>query len=48
MNNLARSHDPKKRKKEKPVTYGQPKGSDDPIKQHNRFFSLDDMMEAEE
>ena len=26
----------------------QPKGSDDPIRQHNRVSTLDDMMEAEE
>ena len=41
--------DPKQRGKEKsvPNTDRQPKGSDDPIRQHNRFSTLD-MMEAEE
>ena len=43
-----RSPDPKKRGKEKPVTDRQPKGSNDPIRQHNRFSSLEVMMEAEE
>ena len=46
--NSARSPDPKKRGKEKPVTDRQPKGSNDPIRQHNRFSSLEVMMEAEE
>ena len=43
-NNPVRSPDPKKRGKEKPVTERQP----NPIRQHNRFSSLEDMMEAEE
>ena len=45
----ARTLDPKQRGKEKsvPKTDRQPKGSDDPIRQHNRFSTLD-MMEAEE
>ena len=47
-NNSARSPDPKKRGKEKPVTDRQPKGSNDPIRQHNTFSSLEVMMEAEE
>ena len=46
--NSARSPDPKKRGKEKPVTDRQPKGSNDPIRQLNRFSSLEVMMEAEE
>ena len=49
-NTSARTPDPKQRGKEKPVqkTDRQPKGSDDPIRQHTRFSSLEDMMEAEE
>ena len=47
-NTSVRSPDPKKRGKEKPVTDRQPKGSNDPIRQHNRFSSLEVMMEAEE
>ena len=43
-----RSPDPKKRGKENPVTDRQPKGSNDPIRQHNCFSSLEVMMEAEE
>ena len=48
-NTPARTPDPKQRGKEKsvPNTDRQPKGSDDPIRQHNRFSTLD-MMEAEE
>ena len=48
-NNSARTPDPKQRGKEKsvPKTDRQPKGSDDPIRQHNRFYTLED-MEAEE
>ena len=46
-NNPVRSPD-HKRGKEKPETERQPKGSNDPIRQHNRFSSLEDMMEAEE
>ena len=48
-NNSGRSSDPKQRGKEKTVkdTDRQPKGSDDPIRQHNRFSTLAD-MEAEE
>ena len=30
------------------MTERQRKGSNDPIRQHNRFSSLEDMMEAEE
>ena len=43
----ARTTDTKQRGKEKsvPNTDRQPKGSDDPIRQHNRFSTLD-MMEA--
>ena len=48
MNNSVRSPDPKRRGKERPVIYRQPKGSDDPIRKQNRFSTLDDMMEAEE
>ena len=49
-NTSARTPDPKQRGMEKSVsnTDRQPKGSDDPIRQHNRFSSLEDMMEAEE
>ena len=49
-NTTARTPDPKQRGKEKSVqnTDRPPKGSDDPIRQHNRFSSLEDMMEAEE
>ena len=45
----ARTPDPKQQGKEKsvPNTDRQPKGSDDPIWQHNRFSALD-IMEAEE
>ena len=45
----ARTPDPKQRGKEKSVqnTDRQPKGSDAPIRQHNRFSTLED-MEAEE
>ena len=48
-NTQARTPDPKQRGKEKSVqnTDTQPKGSDDPIRQHNRFSPLED-MEAEE
>ena len=48
-NSSARTPDPKQRGKEKsvPNTDRQPKGSDDPIRQHNRFSTLED-MEAEE
>ena len=48
-NTQARTPDPKQRGKEKSVqnTDRQPKGSDDPIRQHNRFSTLED-MEAEE
>ena len=48
-NTLARTPDPKQRGKEKSKrnTDRQPKGSDDPIMQHNKFSTLD-MMEAEE
>ena len=48
-NTPARTTDTKQRGKEKsvPNTDRQPKGSDDPIRQHNRFSTLD-MMEAEE
>ena len=48
-NNSGRSPDPKQRGKEKSVklTDRQPKGSDNPIRQHNRFSTLED-MEAEE
>ena len=48
-NSSAKTPDPKQRGKEKavPNTDRQPKGSDDPIRQHNRFSSLED-MEAEE
>ena len=48
-NTQARTPDPKQRGKEKsvPNTDRQPKGSDDPIMQHNRFSTLED-MEAEE
>ena len=48
-NPSARTPDPKQRGKEKSVqnTDRQPKGSDDPIRHHNRFSSLED-MEAEE
>ena len=47
-NYLVKSPDPKKREKEKPVTDNQPTGSDNPIRQHNKFSTLDGMMEAEE
>ena len=49
-NTSARTPDPKQRGKEKSLsnTDRQPKGSDDPIRQHNRFSSLEVMMEAEE
>ena len=49
-NTSARAPDPKQRGKEKSLsnTERQPKGSDDPIRQHNRFSSLEVMMEAEE
>ena len=49
-NSSAKTPDPKQRGKEKavPNTDRQPKGSDDPIRQHNRFSSLEVMMEAEE
>ena len=49
-NNTNRTPDPKHRGKEKPVpnTDRQPKRSDDPIRQHNRFSTLEVMMEAEE
>ena len=48
-NTSARTTEPKQRGKEKSVqnTDRQPKGSDDPIRQHNRFSTLED-MEAEE
>ena len=48
-NTQARTPDPKQRGKEKSVqnTDRQPKGSDDPNRQHNRFSTLED-MEAEE
>ena len=48
-NTPARTPDPKQRGKEKsvPNTDRQPKGSDDPIRQHNRFSPLEG-MEAEE
>ena len=48
-NTPARTPDPKQRGKEKsvPNTDRQPKGSYDPIRQHNRFSTLD-MMGAEE
>ena len=48
-NTQARTPDPKQRGKEKSIqnTDRQPKGSDDPIRQHNRFSTLED-MEAEE
>ena len=48
-NTSVRTPDPKQRGKEKSVqnTDRQPKGSDDPIRQHNRFSTLED-MEAEE
>ena len=48
-NPSARTPDPKQRGKEKSVqnTDRQPKGSDDPVRHHNRFSSLKD-MEAEE
>ena len=48
-NNTARTPDPKQRGKGKAITNTdrQPKGSDDPIWQHNRFSTLED-MEAEE
>ena len=47
-NSSARTPDPKQRVKEKsvPNTDRQPKGSDDPIRQHNRFSTLD-MMKVE-
>ena len=49
-NNSVKSPDPKRRGKEKSVTNTcrQPKGSDDPIRQQNRFSSLEVMMETEE
>ena len=49
-NTSARTPDPKQRGKEKfvPNTDRQPKGSDDPIRQYNRFSTLEVMMEAEE
>ena len=49
LNTPARTPGPKQRGKEKsvPKTDRQPKGSDDQIRQHNRFSTLD-MMEAEE
>ena len=49
-NTSTRTPDPKQRGKEKsvPNTDRQPKGSDDPIRQHNRFSTLEVMMEAEE
>ena len=47
-NTAVRSPDPKKRGKEKPNTDRQPKGSNDLIRQHNRFSSLEVMMETEE
>ena len=48
-NTSVRTPDPKQRGKEKSVqnTDRQPKGSDNPIRQHNRFSTLED-MEAEE
>ena len=48
-NTPARTPDPKQRGKEKsvPNTNRQPKGSDDPIRQHNGFSTFD-MMKAEE
>ena len=48
-NNTARTPEPKQRGKEKAITDTgkQPKGSDDQIRQHNRFSTLED-MEAEE
>ena len=49
-NTSARTPNPKQRGKEKSLsnTDRQPKGSDDPIRQHNRFSSFEVMMEAEE
>ena len=49
-NTSTRTLDPKQRGREKsvPNTDRQPKGSDDPIRQHNRFSTLEVMMEAEE
>ena len=47
MSPIKNSNNNKTNKPEKVLSDRLPKGSDDPIQQHNRFYCLDEDMEAE-